>query len=46
MPPPKEPEQYLNESALWPTLVHGTYAATLKDAHGASGIGLIEFYEY
>jgi hypothetical protein len=46
MPPPKEPEQYLNESALWPTLQTGSYTVILKDAHGASGIGLIEFYEY
>lgn len=39
------PAQYLNESALWPTLQPDHYTAILRDADGASGIGLIEFYE-
>lgn len=46
MPLPYLPEQYLNESALWPTLRPDSYTAILKDAGNASGIGLIEFYEY
>jgi subtilisin family serine protease len=45
-PPPKADEQYLNESALWPTLSPGSYTAILRDSGGANGIGLIEFYEY
>lgn len=44
MPEPNV-EQYLNESALWPTLQPDSYTAILRDAGGASGIGLIEFYE-
>lgn len=46
MPTPKEDEQYENESALWPTLETGAYTFILKDVNGASGIGLIELYEY
>lgn len=46
MPPPKADEQYLDESAMWPTLTPGSYTAILRDSAGASGIGLIEFYEY
>lgn len=46
MPLPKEDEQYESESTLWPTLQSGSYTAFLKDANGADGIGLIEFYEY
>jgi hypothetical protein len=35
-----------NESAVWPTLRPGFYTSILRDANGASGIGLVEFYEY
>jgi hypothetical protein len=35
-----------NESTIWPTLRPGFFTATLRDAGGASGIGLVEFYEY
>ena len=45
-PPPGAPEQYLDESALWPTLQPGTYTVFLRDSGGDSGIGLIELYEY
>jgi hypothetical protein len=44
--PPKGEDQYESESALWPTLQTGTYTAHLKDANNATGLGLIEFYEY
>jgi hypothetical protein len=46
MPVPKADEQYENESALWPTLQTGSYTVILKDAQDASGLGLIELYEY
>jgi hypothetical protein len=35
-----------NESAVWPTLRPGFYTSVLRDANGASGLGLVEFYEY
>jgi subtilisin family serine protease len=35
-----------NESAVWPTLRPGFYTSILRDANGASGLGLVEFYEY
>jgi subtilisin family serine protease len=35
-----------NESAVWPTLQPGFYTSILRDANGASGLGLVEFYEY
>ena len=35
-----------NESAVWPTVPPGFYTAILRDAGGASGLGLVEFYEY
>jgi hypothetical protein len=44
--PPKGEDQYESESALWPTLQTGSYTAHLKDANNATGLGLIEFYEY
>lgn len=35
------------ESVLWPTLsAASSHTAILSDANGASGIGIIEFYEY
>jgi subtilisin family serine protease len=45
-PLPSDPEQYLNESALWPTLVQGTYTAIMKGVNNGTGIGLIDFLEY
>lgn len=44
-PQPSAP-QYLTESNVWPTLRPGAYTAVLRDAGGASGIGIVEFYEY
>jgi hypothetical protein len=38
--------EYLNESIVWPTLRPGFYTAILRDAGGANGIGLVEFFEY
>jgi subtilisin family serine protease len=35
-----------SESAVWPTLKPGFYTSILRDANGASGLGLVEFYEY
>ena len=46
MPKPKEDEQYENESALWPTFTAGSYTAILRGNAGATGLGLIELYEY
>jgi subtilisin family serine protease len=40
------PDQYLNDSAVWPTLEPGSYTAILSDAGSGSGIALIEFYEF
>lgn len=34
------------ESALWPTFSPGLHTVKLCGANGATGIGLIEFYEY
>jgi hypothetical protein len=36
----------VNESAIWPTLKPGFFTAILSDAGGASGLGIVEFYEY
>ena len=46
MPCPSAPDEYLNESAVWPTLHSGAYTAILSDAGNANGIALIEFYEF
>lgn len=38
-----------NEAALWPTLRPGHYTAILRDPYAnanASGVGLVEFFEY
>jgi hypothetical protein len=35
-----------HESALWPTFRPGSYTVQLSGVNGATGIGLIEFYEY
>jgi subtilisin family serine protease len=34
------------ESVLWPTFRPGSYTVVLSGTNGATGIGLIEFYEY
>lgn len=35
-----------NESAVWPTVSQGAYTAIMRGASNATGVGLIELYEY
>ena len=37
--------QYVNESALWPTLRQSTYTTILSGVSNGTGIGLVEFFE-
>lgn len=34
------------ESVVWPTLYRGVYTAQMSGVNSATGVGLIEFYEY
>ena len=45
MPPAFAPSNSL-ESAIYTTLSPGTYTAVLKGAHGETGIGLVEVYDF